>query len=62
MEIYSLTGNGFEKMQYEVKIKDLQTGKIFTKYFKNEYFLRLFINKANRSKKIQVLGVKNLFR
>jgi hypothetical protein len=49
-------------MQYEVKIKDLQTGKIFTKYFKNEYFLRLFINKANRSKKIQVLGVKNLFR
>lgn len=49
-------------MQYEVELKDLKTGKIFTKYFKNEYFLRLFINKANRSKKIQVLGVKDLFR
>jgi hypothetical protein len=49
-------------MQYEVKILDLQTSKIFYKYFKNDYFLRLFINKAKRSKKIQVLGVKNLFR
>ena len=49
-------------MQYEVKIKDLQTGKTFKKYFKNEYFLRLFKNKANRSKKIQVLGGKDLFR
>lgn len=48
-------------MQYEVKILDLKTGKIFTKYFKNEYFLRLFKNKANRSKKIQVLGVKDLY-
>ena len=49
-------------MQYEVKLKDLSTDKEFTKYFKNEYFLRLFKNKANRSKKIQVLGVKDLFR
>lgn len=48
-------------MQYEVKVKDIKTGKVFIKYFKNEYFLRLFINKANRSKKIQVLGVKNLY-
>ena len=48
-------------MQYEVKILDLKTGKIFAKYFKNEYFLRLFINKVNRSKKIQVLGVKDLY-
>ena len=48
-------------MQYEVRIKDLQTGKTFKKYFKNEYHLRLFKNKANRSKKIQVLGVKDLY-
>lgn len=48
-------------MQYEVELKDLQTGKTFKKYFKNEYFLRLFINKAKRSKKIQVLGVKDLY-
>lgn len=49
-------------MQYEVKLKDLSTGKEFTKMFKNEYFLRLFKNKVKRSKKIVILGVKDLFR
>lgn len=49
-------------MQYEVKLKDLSTGKEFTKMFKNEYFLRRFINKAKRSKKIVIMGIKDLFR
>lgn len=49
-------------MQYKVILLDKDTNKTFEKYFKNEYFLRLFKNKANRSKKIQVLGVKDLFR
>lgn len=62
MEIYSLTGNGFEKMQYEVELKDLQTGKTFKKYFKNEYHLRLFTNKVARGKKLIILDIKDLWR
>lgn len=48
-------------MQYEVKIKDIKTDKVFTKYFKNDYFLRLFINKVKHSKKVCIIGVIKLF-
>lgn len=49
-------------MQYEVKIKDIKTGKVFIKYFKNEYHLRLFKNKVSRGKKLIILDIKDLFR
>lgn len=48
-------------MQYKVVIQDLKTGVIFEKYFKNEYQLRLFKNKAIRSKKIVILGTTKLY-
>lgn len=48
-------------MQYEVHLLDIKTDKMFIKYIKNDYFLRLFKNKVKHSKKVCIIGVIKLF-
>lgn len=48
--------------QYKVIVKDLIKGVYFKHYEKNDYFLRRFINKAKRSKKIGVIAVIDLYK
>ena len=49
-------------MQYEVHLLDIKTDKMFTKYIKNDYFLRLFVNKVNKGQKLIILDIKDLYR
>lgn len=46
---------------YKVYVLNLLTNQVFTKYIKNEYFLRQFKNKCKYSKKVRVVGEIKLY-
>lgn len=49
-------------MQFKVLLKDVETGKTFYKYIKNDYFLNKFKIKVKYSKKIMILHIEDLYR
>jgi hypothetical protein len=51
----------YEYYDYKVYVLNLLTNQVFTKYIKNEYFLRQFKNKCKYSKKVRVVGEIKLY-
>lgn len=49
------------KGDYKLTMLDLQTGKQFITFIKNEYFLRRFKNKCRFSKKVRILAEEKMY-
>jgi hypothetical protein len=41
---------------FELKIKNLTNGSVFSKYFNSPYLLKQFKNKLKHSKKLQIVS------
>lgn len=49
------------KGDYKLTILNLETNTTFTKFIKNEYFLRKFRNKCRFSKKIRIISETKMY-
>ena len=49
------------KGDYKLTILNLETNTTFTKFIKNEYFLRKFRNKCKFSKKIRIISEMKMY-